>query len=67
MPFTGVKFATLNKDQLAELKTLEEEFGAGLLALQPATLKLAQLSPEQVEKLQDAEDKLGIMLVAYTE
>jgi len=67
MPFTGVKFASLNDDQLAEVKALEEEFGVGLLALQPATLKLAELTPEQIEKLSAVEDKLGVMLVAYTE
>ena len=67
MPFTGVKFASLDENQLAEVKALEEEFGVGLLALQPATLKLADLTPEQVEKLRASEETLDVMLVAYTE
>lgn len=67
MPFTGVKFASLDEEQLAEVKALEDEFAVGLLALQPATLKLAELTPEQIEKLGAVEQKLGVMLVAYTE
>jgi len=65
MPLPGVKFATLNEEQLKILQALEKELGVYLLALVPETLRLASLTPEQVARLQEAEEKLGVMLIAY--
>lgn len=65
MPLPGVKFATLNEEQLQTLQALEKELGVYLLALVPETLRLASLTPEQVARVQEVEEKLGVMLIAY--
>lgn len=65
MPLPGVRFATLNEEQLQTLQALEKELGVYLLALVPETLRLASLTPEQVARVQEVEEKLGVMLIAY--
>ncbi len=65
MPLPGVKFATLNEEQLKTLQALEQELGVYLLALVPEKLRLASLTPEQVAKVQEVEETLGVMLIAY--
>jgi hypothetical protein len=46
------------------LQAFEEEMGFYLVALAPR-YELAELSAEQVEKVQAMEQKLGVVLLAY--
>ncbi len=66
MPLPGVKFATLNEEQLKTLQALEKELGrlpAGAGAGE-ATPGLAD-PPNRSQKVQEVEEKLGVMLIAY--
>jgi hypothetical protein len=59
-----MKIAYLDETALAKLKQMEESLGTLILALEPH-YPLAELSPEQVEKLQALERELGVTLIAY--
>ena len=59
-----MKIAYLDETALAKLKRMEESLGTLILALEPH-YPLAELSPEQVEKLQALERELGVTLIAY--
>jgi hypothetical protein len=55
--------APLNDQQLPELLALEEDLGAVIIALKP-TVPLANLTPEQISRLQQFEQKHGIIALA---
>lgn len=58
-------FAHLNPNQEQALKEAEQSVGDGiLLALSETKVTPSDLSPDQMEKLHDAEKKLGVTLVA---
>ena len=59
-----MKIAKLDDASLDKLRTLEEEFGTCILALEPQ-YPLAELAPKQVQRLQALEKELGIVLLAY--
>ena len=59
-----MKIAYLDETALAKLKQMEESLGTLILALEPH-YPLAELSPEQVERLQKLERELGVTLIAY--
>ena len=59
-----LQIAQLDNDSLEKLKTLEEEFGTTILALEPK-YPVADLSSEQLSKLQQLEGELGVVLLAY--
>jgi hypothetical protein len=65
MTLPGMRFAHLDDDRLAVLRTLEEELGVYVLALEPDTYRLAQLDADQLQKLRTIEEELGVILVAY--
>ncbi|MFQ5935634.1 MAG: hypothetical protein ACE5LB_04420 [Acidiferrobacterales bacterium] len=56
--------ASLNKSGLDTLTTLENDLDKVVVAL-TADAPVAQLSDEQLNRLREAEQKLGIVLVAY--
>ncbi|HUO06914.1 MAG TPA: hypothetical protein VM008_01155 [Phycisphaerae bacterium] len=56
-------FSPLNDEQLAALSALEKELGAVIIALKP-TVPLATLTPEQLSRLQQLEQRQGIIALA---
>lgn len=59
-----MSIADLDQDTLAQLQAFEEEMDLYVVALAPR-YKLAELSAEQIEKVQAMEQKLGVVLLAY--
>jgi len=64
METDGMKIADLDDKRLAKLRELEDELGVCLVALEEE-FRLARLLPDQVERLQDAERNMGVVLLAY--
>lgn len=58
-----MKIAELNSGDLEKIKSLEQEFGAQIVALEPAE-HIAELSDVELARLQEVEDELGVILVA---
>ena len=56
-------FAPLNDRQLSELHAVEEDLGVAIIALQPA-VPLANLTAEQISRLQQFEQQHGIIALA---
>ncbi len=56
--------ARLDDSTLAEIRNLENEMGKVLVALDPVP-GYAELSAEQLQKLRDVEQRLGVVMVAY--
>jgi hypothetical protein len=56
-------FAPLNDKQLSELSALEKDLNAVILAVKPST-PFANLTPEQVSRLQQFERQQGIVALA---
>ncbi len=59
-----MKIANLDDASLEKLKRMEDAFGSLILALEPQH-PLADLSEDQVQKLQILEKELGVTLIAY--
>jgi hypothetical protein len=59
-----VKYAELDRQQMAKLKALEQELGSWVVAVQPEA-KIAELDPDKLKRLQEAERELGVILLAY--
>ena len=58
------KPAELNQDDLKAIQSLEADLGKTIVALDNR-LQYAKMTPEQMQKLRKAEQKLGVVLVAY--
>lgn len=58
--------SNLNNDKIDTIKQLEKELGSTILAFSCSDLKAAELSAEQLDRLQAAEDVLGLSLVALS-
>jgi len=56
--------ATVPEDKLAEIKTLEQEIGAPLLAMSEVDVQPARLDREKLNRIQSLEKQLGVVLVA---
>jgi len=54
----------LNEEKLNSIKALEQEIGSPLLAFSCHDLNPVNLEETQIQKVQDLESKLGIVLVA---
>ena len=62
---TKVKFARLSREQLAEVKRLEEELGTVVIAFKSPP-RPAKLTQKQLARLRKAEKAMpGVCLVAY--
>jgi len=64
MAMAHMKLAHLDETRLERLRTLEDDLGLHILALEPE-VRLADLSEEAFEQLRAGEDELGVVLVAY--
>ncbi len=64
MTGTRMRIAELDEKRLSRLRTLEDELGLCLVALE-REFRMADLSGEQLKKLQAAEKDLGVVLLAY--
>mgnify|MGYP000468093155 CR=1 FL=1 len=58
---------TLRPEDVSQVQSLEQEIGKNILAFSPQPLEHSNLSSQEVEKLQELEKKLGIVLVAVRE
>jgi hypothetical protein len=56
--------AELDPGRLEKVRKLEEELGAYVVALEPE-FRLAELTTEQLARLEVAEKELGVVLLAY--
>ena len=59
-----MKIADLDETSLKRIQQMEEAMGTLILALEPQ-IPLAELTDEQVEKLNILEQELGVVLIAY--
>ena len=64
MATSQMKIAELDKTRLAKMKALKDELEFYVVALEKE-FSLADLSEDQVRKLQAAEEELGVVLLAY--
>ena len=74
MTAQGLKIAELDEMNLSTVRTLEDELGAYVIALEPqsppaevspAELSAAELSANHLAHLQESEQKMGLVLLAY--
>ncbi len=59
-----VKYPQLDEQRLAKLKALEQELGTVVVAVEPQT-QVAELPPDKLRRLQEAEKEMGVILLAY--
>ena len=64
MPASRMKIANLDEASLKKVRELEEQMESVILVLEPHR-PLADLTPEQVERVQSLEKDLGVLLLAY--
>jgi hypothetical protein len=64
MGIAYVKYADLDRKQMEKLKALESELGSWVVAVQPQA-QVADLEPEKLRRLQEAEREMGLLLLAY--
>lgn len=64
MAKTRLKFATLDEDSLTRLHTLENQMGSVVLAVEPV-YPVADLTEEQIRRVQALEKELDVILLAY--
>lgn len=57
-------YAKIGEDKLSDIKALEAEIGRPLIAVEPVTLKPAEIDPPALTRVQALEKKLGVTLVA---
>ena len=59
-----MKIANLDEEGIERIRQMEESMETLIVALEPH-YPLADLSDEQVNQLQDMENELGVVLIAY--
>ena len=59
-----IRIANLTESQLEQVHALEEDLDTWVVAVEPA-FRFAKLSDEQIAKLQQIEEQLGVILLAY--
>jgi hypothetical protein len=59
-----MEFADLDEQGVKKVRALEDEIGGCVVALQ-RRISLRDLSEEDLERLQSAEEDLGVVLMAY--
>ena len=64
MNFSQIRYARLDREKMAKIRELEEKLGGWLIAVEPIAT-LAELSDEQLQAVKEAEDELGVVLLAY--
>jgi hypothetical protein len=64
MDVAYVKYADLDRQQMEKLKALEKDLGSWVVAVQPQA-QVAELPPEKLRQLQEAEREMGVILLAY--
>lgn len=64
MALTHLRVADLDQRAVERIRSLEDELGAHILALEPQ-VTLRDLDEEAMGKLRALEEALGVVLVAY--
>jgi hypothetical protein len=57
-------YALLTADQLRAVRQLETEMGRTIVAFQRQEIDIAELSTEELARIREEEEKLGLALVA---
>ncbi len=57
-------YAAMDDNKLETLQRVEKEMGQTLLAFSCHEMRPAQLTPEQLERIQALEEDLGVVIVA---
>ncbi len=58
------KLADLDQEQLTEVETLEDHLGVWVVAVEPKS-RFANLTGDQLRRLQEKEKEMGVILLAY--
>ena len=64
MPKRRMKIANLDDESIERIRQMEESTDSLIVALEPH-YPLAELKDEQVNMLQNLENELGVVLIAY--
>ena len=59
-----VKYPQLDGEKMQKLKSLEQELGTVVVAVEPQAT-VAELPPDKLRRLQQAEREMGFILLAY--
>ena len=59
-----VRYPKLDEGQLKKLRSLEQDLGVTVVAVEMQA-KVADLPPDKIRKLQEAEREMGFVLLAY--
>ncbi|HHX45555.1 MAG TPA: hypothetical protein GX714_16465 [Chloroflexi bacterium] len=57
-------YAKLSENQLSKIRLFEAETGKRVLALQRVEVNLAELTAEELHKLEELEHEVGFILIA---
>lgn len=64
--YGNFKIATLSKDQISKIKSLEKKIGKHIMAFESG-ISIASLSNDELTQLEALESELGVILLAYNE
>ena len=59
-----IRITRLDEAQVAKVRTLEDELGRWVVVVEPVE-PIAELSGQQLQRLQALEQELGVILLAY--
>ena len=62
--YGNLKIASVDEATVAKIKTLEEEIGKHIMAFEPGA-SIAQLSVDEVQKVEALEKETGVTLLVY--
>jgi len=57
--------ATIDENQLAQIRDLEQDLGKVLVAMRPEPTSYSDLTESQLSKIKLVEEKLGMVIVAF--
>ncbi len=57
-------YAKLDQDKINALQGMEKDMGTILLAFSCQAIKPAELTSEQLERIKEVEEELGVVIVA---
>ncbi len=60
-------YAMVTMDQLKAIQKLENELGKTLVAFQGQEIDVTELTPNELDRIKEEEEKLGLSLVAVAQ
>lgn len=64
MNLTHLRVADLNQEAIDRIRSLEKDLNAHIMALEPQ-VNLRELNEDDMKKLREVEEALGVVLIAY--